>query len=155
MSHQPALHVARAAAVEEVSLDLPGERAAAPGCGIPALHRVHVRVEQDRASVGPAGAHADDVRPVRVCLLFADVVEVRCHLLRRRLPPVHGETALPEGALDDLLYRAFLPRDRRNADELLQQPHRIVAPGLYSSADLPRQLGVESPHGYVPLDTTR
>src|SRR5918997_5177614 len=91
-------------------------------------------------------AHADDVRPVLAGGLLADVVEVRCHLLRRRLPRIHSETALPEGALDDLLHRAFLPRDRGDADEILQQPHRVTAPSLDRTADLPYKLGVDSPH---------
>ena len=111
--------------------------------------------EQDRTPAGTSGAHADDVRPTFVSGLLADVVEVRCHLLRRRLPRIHGETALPEGALDDLLHRAFLSRNRGDADEILQQPHRVTAPVLDRTADLPHKLGVESPHGYVPLEASR
>src|SRR5919112_532523 len=113
--------------MEEVSLDLSGKRAVAPGGEVPASHRVHVRVEQDRTPAATPGAHADDVRPVLESGLLAYVVEVRCHLLWRRLPSVHGETALPEGPLDDLLHRAFFPRDRRDADEILQQPYRFTS----------------------------
>jgi hypothetical protein len=36
-------------------------------------------------------------------------------------------------------------------DELLQQPHRVVAPRLHGPADRLRKLGTEPPHGYILL----
>ena len=140
VADEPTLHIARAAAVEQVALDLPGERVAAPGRRVTGRHRVHVRVQKERAPPSPAGAHPDYVRTVLVAGLLANVLLVGGDLLRRRLPDVHGEPALPEGALDHLLHRALIPRDGRDADQFLQQPHRLAAPLLHYPGYRLRQL---------------
>jgi hypothetical protein len=131
---EPALHVAGAASVEQIALKGAREWIRSPRGRVSRVHGVGVSVEQDGASVRCPSPCADDVRSILVRALFPDVLAVRFSLLARGLPRVHIESALREGVLDDRPYSTLVARHGRDAHKLLQQAHRILAPGLYSAA---------------------
>src|SRR5215211_9199302 len=134
LGDEPALHVAGAASVEQIALQVTREWIPSPRGRVSRDHGVGVRVEQDGASVRCPSPCADDVRSILVRGLFPDVLAVRFSLLARGLPRVHVESALREGALDDRPYSTLFARHGRDAHKLLQQAHRVLAPGLYSAA---------------------
>src|SRR5687767_16002453 len=98
------------------------------------VHGVGVGVEQDGTSFPCPSPCAGDVRSILVRALFPDVIAVGFRLLARGLPRVHLEAALREGAPDDRPYSTLFARHGRDAHKLLQQAHRVLAPGLYGAA---------------------
>jgi len=134
MGDEPALHVAGAASVEQVALQVAREWIPFPRGRVSRVHGVGVGVEQDGASVPRPSPCVGDVWSILVRALFPDVLAVRLSLLARGLPRVHIEAALREGAPDDRPYSALFARNRRDAHKLLQQAHSVLAPGLYGAA---------------------
>src|SRR5829696_8195741 len=107
MGDEPALHVAGAASVEQVALQVAREWILFPRGRVSRVHGVGV--EQDGASVPRPSPCAGDVRSILVGALFPDVLAVRLSLLARGLPRVHIEAALREGAPDDRPYSTLSP----------------------------------------------
>src|SRR5215207_7908192 len=128
------LHVAGAASVEQIALQVARVWIPSPRGRIARIHGVGVGVEQDGASVPCPSPCAGHVRSILVIALFPDVIAVRFRFLARRLPRIYVEAALREGALDDRPHSTLFARDRTDAHKLLQQVHHDLAPGLYGAA---------------------
>src|SRR5215216_5263428 len=131
---ESALHVAGAASVEQIAFKGAREWIPSPRGRVSRVHGVGVGVEQHGASAPCPSPCAGNVRSIRVRALLPDVLAVRFSLLARGLPRVHVETALRKGTLDDLPHSALLARHGTGAHELLQQAHRVLAPGPYGAA---------------------
>jgi hypothetical protein len=134
MGDEPALHVAGAASVEQVALQVAREWIPFPRGRVSRVHGVGVGVEQDGASVPCPSPCAGDVRSILVRDLFPNVIAVRFRLLASSLPRIYVEAALREGAPDDGPHGALCARNRRDTHKLAQQAHHVLTPGMYGAA---------------------
>jgi hypothetical protein len=128
---EPPLHVAGAAYVEQIALQVAREWFPSPRGRVARIHGVGVGVEQDGAPVPCPSPCAGDVRSILIRDLFPDVIAVRFRLLASSLPRIYVEVAPREGAPDDGPHSA---RNRRDAHKLAQQAHRVLTPGMYGAA---------------------